>query len=234
MNIPDNKHYQQLSMHDTGKQKQEGARQHPAVYIYLWMCLAVAVPLLQTNILILLVCILSVMAIKVGSIQFYILLRRTRWILLSVLAIYAYTSPGAALWPQLGLFSPITEGLEDGLMQLLRLLTILASVSILLSFLSQAQLIAGIYVLSRPLTFVGLSTERIAVRLGLTLQYAENAMQETAKNWRDSLESLLTPLPVNPSVIELSVNKLSRRDWLLIATASTVLLSLCLYEGVWL
>lgn len=201
---------------------------HPAVQIYFWVCLTLAAQILHGYALMLLAGLLFVLAFRICAARFFLLLRRTRWILFSVFIIYAYTTPGDALWLQLGAFSPVTEGIVDGLLQLSRLLTVLAGLSILLTLLSQSQLIAGLYTLSRPLCFAGLPRERIAVRLALTLRYAESAMQDTASNWRGSIEHLLAPMPVVPGYIELNVAPFFRRDWLLVAAASAALL------GVWL
>ena len=201
---------------------------HPAVQIYIWICLALFAQILHGYALMLLAGILLVLASRLCRERFFFLLRRTRWILLSVLIIFAYSSPGDALWPQLGVFSPVAEGLVDGLMQILRLLTMLAGLSVLLTLLSQAQLVAGLYALSAPLGYLGLARERIAVRLALTMQYAETAMQDTADNWRGSMEYFLAPAPVAPGYIELHDASFSRRDFILSPTFSAVLV------GVWL
>ena len=207
---------------------------HPAVQIYFWVCLTLTTQILHGYALTLLAGILFALAFSICAARFFFLLRRTRWILFSVLLIYAYTSPGDALWPQLGAFSPVTEGVVDGLLQLSRLVTVLAGLSILLTLLSQSQLIAGLYILSRPLCIFGLSRERIAVRLALTLRYAESAMQDTASNWRGSIEHLLAPMQLVPGYIELNIAPFSWRDWLLVAAASAALLGIWLPGGRWL
>ena len=201
---------------------------HPAVQIYIWGLLTLAVQMLGGNILILLAAATILLSLRICATRFLLLLRRTRWILFSVFIIYMYSSTGEALWPQLGVFSPVVEGITDGMLQLLRLATILAGLSILLSLLSQSKLIAGIYTLSRPLLFLGLPRERLAVRLALTLRYAESVMQDTASNWRGSFEHLLAPLPSVPGFIELHVAPFSLRDWLLLAVVSAVLLGVIL------
>lgn len=207
---------------------------HPAIQIYIWVCLTLAAQMLHGYALMLLTGMMIVFSFRICAVRFFFLLRRTRWILFSMFLIYAYTSPGGTLWPQLGVFSPVADGMVDGLLQLSRLLTVLAGLSILLTFLSQSQLIAGLYTLSRPLSLFGLSRERIAVRLALTLRYAESAMLDTASNWRGSIEHLLTPIPVAPGFIELHVASFARRDWLLLAAASAALLGIWLAGGVWL
>lgn len=201
---------------------------HPAVLIYIWVCLALAASMLEWHALILLAVMLTGSATMFCTKRFFILLRRTRWILFSLFLIYAYTSPGDAMWPPMGIFSPVAGGMADGFLQLLRLLAVLAGVSILLSILSQSQLITGLYVLSHPLKYLGFSRERFAVRLALTLRYAESAINETARNWRDSVEYLLTPVPVAAEHVELHIGGLARRDLLLMAAGSCALL------GVWL
>ncbi|OGT09404.1 MAG: hypothetical protein A3J49_14485 [Gallionellales bacterium RIFCSPHIGHO2_02_FULL_57_16] len=122
--------------------------------------------------------------------KFILLLRRTRWIMLSLLLIYAYSTPGQPLSDALGIFSPSREGLVDGVLQLARLLAALAGLAILLDRLHRLQLIAGLYTLFAPLQWIGLSRERLAVRLALTLHYAEVAMLREAHTWQDILRSL--------------------------------------------
>lgn len=207
---------------------------HAALQIYVWACLALAAQMLSAYALTLLALMLIVWSFKICALRFFLLLRRTRWILFSVFLIYAYTTPGEALWPQLGAFSPVSDGIVSGLLQIMRLITVLAGLSILLTLLSQSQLITGLYTLSRPLCFLGLSRERVAVRLALTLRYAESAMQDTASNWRISFEQMLAPVEVAHGFIELHAYPFSRRDWLLLAAASVAVLGIWLHRGVWL
>jgi hypothetical protein len=207
---------------------------HPAVQIYVWVCLTLAAQMLSAYALTPLALMLAVFSFKICPARFFLLLRRTRWILFSVFLIYAYTSPGDLAWPQLGAFSPVADGITGGLLQIMRLVTVLAGLAILLTLLSQSQLITGLYTLSRPLRLFGLSRERVAVRLALTLRYAESAMQGTASNWRVSIEQMLAPVQVAPGFIELHVYPFSGRDWLLLVAVSVALLGTCLPGGVWL
>ena len=104
----------------------------------------------------------------------------------------------------------------------------LASLSILLTLLTQVQFVTGLYTLFRPLGLLGLSRERIAVRLALTLRYAEGAMLKNGGNWRNTLEQMLEPAQVEQGYIELQVASWTRLDWLLIVLSAAVL------AGVWL
>ncbi len=151
------------------------------------------------------------------------LLRRTRWIFVSLLLIYAYATPGMPCWPQLGVFSPGCEGLFDGLAQLIRLVTMLAALAILLTMLSSTQLIGGLYTLAYPLRFLGISRERIAVRLALTLGYAESAMHNTAQDWRASITSLIAPVQTDQDSVALQLQPFTPSDWLVLILAGAVL-----------
>lgn len=144
------------------------------------------------------------------------LLRRTRWIMASLLLIYAYATPGEAVWASLAQFSPTIEGINDGLLQSGRLIFMLAGLSLLLSLLSQQQLISGLYTLCYPLQLIGLSRERLAVRLALTLHYAESALHNTSSSWRGNMEHMLAPPPVAQQMIELHTKPFTWRDGLLL------------------
>lgn len=189
---------------------------HPAVLIFLWVCLTLALQSLQAALLLLIgLPLLGAASLRCAS-HLITLLRRTRWIMVSLLFIYAYATPGEAVWPSLGQFSPVIEGISDGLLQLGRLLFMLAGLSLLLSLLPQQQLISGLYTLCYPLRFIGLSRERLAVRLALTLHYAESALHNTSSSWRGNMEHMLAPPPVTQQMIELHTKPFTWCDGLLL------------------
>lgn len=105
--------------------------------------------------------------------NFLKLLRKMRWLLLFLLVIYAFNTPGEYLrgWPFD--FAPTYEGLQAGLLQAGRISIMLAGVSILLTITSRDSLMAGFFLLLYPLKGIGLHPERLAVRLWLTLHYVE-------------------------------------------------------------
>lgn len=200
---------------------------HPAVQILVWILLALLAQRLQPLALSVLSATLFILAMKLCAAQLLSLLRRTRWILISLLLIYAYTTPGAALWEQLGSVSPTLEGLQDGALQLGRLLCVLSGLAVLLALLPQAELISGVYSLAYPLAWFGLSRERIAVRLALTLQYAETAMRDTASDWRSTIRDAVQPATNGVKHIELRVQAFGVMDVLLLVGGVALLL------GVW-
>lgn len=118
------------------------------------------------------------------------LLYRTRWLALVLLLSYAYTLPGSLLWPSLGWASPSVEGMQQGALRVARLALMLAGLAVLLASTARARLIYGLYVLSRPLGWLGFDRRALAVRLSLTLDYVEQAPKPV--RW---LEALRRPLP---------------------------------------
>ena len=201
---------------------------HPAVQILVWVTLAIVAQALPAAGLVVLVPLLLGGAAMLDVRQLIRLLRRTRWILLSLLLIYAYTTPGSGWLPELGRYSPTIEGMSDGCIQLGRLLSLLSALAILLSLLSQAEFISGIHVLASPLRWFGLSRERVAVRLALTLEYAEPTMGETAADWKGTIREALRPPQMNGSQqIELHTPGLRMVD------GGCLLLCAAVLYGVW-
>jgi energy-coupling factor transport system permease protein len=99
--------------------------------------------------------------------------RRMRWLLLSLIIIYAFGTPGELI-PLFPInFSPTYEGLLLGWLQIEKLLIALAALSILLISSSREQMLLGLYMLLMPFKFIGLNIERFAARLMLTLDYVE-------------------------------------------------------------
>ncbi len=200
---------------------------HPAVQIVVWVLLALLAQRLQPLALLVLCAIMFGAALKLCARQLLSLLRRTRWVLMALLVIYAYSTPGAALVSGLGIASPTREGVLDGMLQLGRLLSVLSGLAILLELLPQTRLISGIYTLAYPLQWLGLSRERIAVRLALTLEYAEVAMRDTASDWKATISDALQPIDTRVMHIELRLHAFRIVDALVLLAALAVVI------GVW-
>lgn len=195
---------------------------HPAVLILFWACITLAMQLLQTTALMLAGLPLLIATYAVSAAHLLTLLRRTRWIMLSLLLIYAYATPGEAAWTALAQFSPTHEGLADGALQLCRLFLALAALSILLGLLPLQQLIGGLYTLGYPMRYAGLSRERIAVRLALTLHYAESSMLDAATDWRGSIQQALAA-GKERGCIELQTSPLTQSDAMLLVAGCALL-----------
>jgi len=146
---------------------------HAATKILLWVMLVIIIQLLQAVSLTALSALLLLLAALTRARDLPVLIRRTRWLLLSLLSIYGFATPGEANFPGLGALSPTAEGLHAGAMQAWRLMLLLAGLSVLSATTSREDLLNGIYLLLRPFKRIGADPERIALRLWLTLHYAE-------------------------------------------------------------
>lgn len=195
-------------------------RLHPATQILIWCVLVTAIQFLSPVRLFLSGGLVLLTAFVLSRHKLIQLVRRTRWILISLWLIYAYTTPGQTLFDSL--LSPTHEGLLDGAQQLMRLLASLAGLAILLDRLHRQQLIAGLYSLFAPLQWLGVSRERLAVRLALTLHYAEVAMLRSL-TWREHLQGLFEPHGEAGRALELPVSRIGVPDVLLLIGAVLVL-----------
>ncbi len=187
---------------------------HPTVQILAWSLSVLVVQRLSLLWLLCATALILWLALWLSSGKLRQLIKRTRWVMLSLWLIYAYTTPGHALWNALGLYSPTWEGLHDGLLQWLRLLASLASLAVLLDRLSRDQLISGLYTLFAPLVWLHISRERLAVRLALTLQYAEIALLKKY-TWQELLHLLRNPQTHDARQIVLPRYPFTRLDTLL-------------------
>ena len=195
---------------------------HPAAQILTWCLLVAAMQALTLTTLFVVAVPVLLFALALSGHKFIQLLRRTRWIMLSLLLIYAFSTPGEPLFAGLGVFSPSREGSVDGVLQLTRLLAALAGLAILLDRLHRQALIAGLYTLFAPLRWLGLSRDRAAVRLALTLHYAEVTMLRSM-NWQDTLHSLFEPHGETTKQMELPLYRFGIVDALLLIAVSTLL-----------
>ncbi|HEU0283184.1 MAG TPA: CbiQ family ECF transporter T component [Gallionella sp.] len=196
---------------------------HPAAQILTWCLLVATMQVLASGLLLIAAGSVMLCAFAVSRHKFVQLVRRTRWIMLPLLLIYAYSTPGQALADALGVFGPTREGLADGVLQLTRLLAALAGLAILLERLHRQQLIAGLYTLFAPLQWLGVSRERFAVRLALTLHYAEVAMLRSKGSWQDTLNGLFEPHGEATRHMELPLYRFGIGDVLLLGFALLLL-----------
>jgi energy-coupling factor transport system permease protein len=196
---------------------------HPVSLILTWIAFSIALQRLHPPTLWSAASVIMLAALWFSGKRFLQLLRRTRWIMLSLLLVYGYATPGDALW-NISLPSPTWQGLLDGMQQLTRLWAMLAGLSLLLRFLTQQQLVAGLYALAWPLQWLGLSRERLVVRLALTVRYAETQIMQGGKNeWRAGLNEACAPQASDTGEIELPLYRFTLRDVILLFFALALL-----------
>jgi energy-coupling factor transport system permease protein len=147
-------------------------RPHPSSLILLAAALLLAAAS-RDGIALYLGCSAITLAALIGaSADLRRLVRRSRWLLLTLLAMFGWLTPGTPL-------AIIPGATEDGLLlaadYIARMFVALATLALLLKALDVSRLVAGMRALLAPIELLGFSRDRIAVRLALTLQEVEAA-----------------------------------------------------------
>jgi energy-coupling factor transport system permease protein len=119
-----------------------------------------------------------------------LLLRRSRWLLLTMLVMFGWLTPGT---PLPGIPGASQEGLLLAADNIARLLVALATLALLLKALNPPELVAGLRSLLAPLVLPGFSRDRIAVRLALTLQEVEASRSGLREESMSMASSIVLP-----------------------------------------
>lgn len=98
------------------------------------------------------------------------LMRRTRWLLIALMAAYALATPGTPMLPESAWLTPTEEGVYAGLERAGRMLLLLAGVALLFATTAPARIVYALFWLAAPLARLGFDRRAFAVRLGLVLQ----------------------------------------------------------------
>jgi energy-coupling factor transport system permease protein len=190
---------------------------HPVIRIISLLMLAVVAQQVGVRGLLALLLVLLLWVWQSGWRDALRLFRRARWLLVSLLLIYAFATPGELVpgWPEW--IAPTYEGLRSGLTQALRLIVMLMALAELLASGGRETWISGIYALIQPLAVFGISAECFAVRLWLTLHYVEHApsgMVKTLRQHHWNLDVLLDHQEPGPAQIQLVRRMLQPLDYL--------------------
>jgi energy-coupling factor transport system permease protein len=183
--------------------------------------LAIIVNQLNLNTLLITLFIFTVVILLSKTQQFLRAIKRFKWFFLVMIVIFAFNTPGehVAHWPFS--LSPTYEGITAGFTQTLRIVVMLAALSLILASNTRQQLISGFYFLFSPLKYLGLEVERFAVRLWLTLHYVEVARDKNASQDFFSRLNEMTNLKSNQAnddvAIVFKVPQFSLADYLAIA-----------------
>ncbi|MGZ8271393.1 MAG: CbiQ family ECF transporter T component [Methylophilus sp.] len=160
---------------------------HVLVKFLLLLSLAVALTQLAVTYQIVLFVFMVTGAVLSHLKSFSNMLRRVRWLMIILMIIYAFSTPGEyvrgfPIW-----FSPSYEGIQAGLMQTAKIMIMLAALSVLLTTTSRELLIGGIYQLLSPFSMLKVDAKRFAVRIWLTMHYVESNAFKTQQKISSSL-----------------------------------------------
>lgn len=185
---------------------------HAGLLILLWL---IAVAILQSldgvALLVAVLCCGAGALYRAGA-KCLRLLKRIRYLLVAIIVLFAFFTPGQALFIDFPRLSPSLEGIRLALEQAGRILTVVFCVAVLMQHLSTNRLIGGIYALLRPFATLGVPTERIAVRIMLTLR---NVDADIPHDWRRWLMAVDADLP---GVVNITRERFSAIDRLVVAT----------------
>lgn len=190
-------------------------RPHPASVILLGLAALVAVSCRDGLVLFLCSFALGLMALAVATVHLRLLLRRSRWLLLTMLVMFGWLTPGTPL-------SMIPGASQEGLLlaaeSVARLFSALATVAMILKALPAPDLVAGMRSLLAPLALLKVSRDQIAVRLALTLEEVEASRRTEGGE----------PAPMEATTLRLSVCHFHALDFGLWALAAALII------GAWL
>ncbi|NOY70918.1 MAG: hypothetical protein GXP14_00855 [Gammaproteobacteria bacterium] len=171
---------------------------HPVIQLVSLIIFAGSVSLGDSRDIVLAVLIVSCLYLVLGL--SYLsgvgkLLRRMKWFFISITILYLWFTPGDAIFstgPLWSIWLPTIQGLQQALHRVTALVIIIAAVNLLLKTNSRAQLLAAIYSLAFPFQFLGLSRERLAIRMSLVLALVDESaslMKEVRERVRRDINS---------------------------------------------
>lgn len=194
---------------------------HPTSQILAWIGFALALSTFGLNAMVVASIVVEGLMLFNGFARCWQLVRRTRILILALLLVYLFATPGTALFSAWDQANPTWEGLQAGAIQIWRILLLVSALAVLLTSLSRQQLLAGIYVMLQPLKPLGVPVAKFAVRLCLTLQYAESASsaESLSARWDAALN-----LPQDPtSQMQLDIPNFSLQDLVFACLCSVIL-----------
>lgn len=156
---------------------------HPVTCLIGWLVMLIAVQCLS-GMSLLVACLIVPLSGERVMRRGGRLIWRARWLLLSLLLVFAWGVAGEPLWS--ASMAPTREGVEEAMKHLGRLLLVLTMVAAFLEFMPLADLLAATHALLTPFRRLGMDSDRGVVRLMLVLRYVETL--PLPRDWKSLLE----------------------------------------------
>ena len=138
------------------------------------------------------------------------LLRRMRWLFLSVWLILAYGAAGDAVFDVA--WMPTHEGVRNATLHVARLGLMLGCLAWLFATVGNHGLLVALQSLLRPLSEFGLASERLVVRLSLVMQNLQVRLPKG--EWRNILGGIGGE-PVGPETLRIEARAWRASDYLI-------------------
>ncbi|MBS1189453.1 MAG: hypothetical protein H6R10_1245 [Rhodocyclaceae bacterium] len=156
---------------------------HPASCLLSWLVAVVALQHLAWP-AVLCLALAIMLSGKAVCRRWWILVRRARWLLLTLWLILAYGTPGEVWHDQP--WAPTDAGIYEASLHAVRLVAMLGSLGWLFEALPRDRLMAGLWALMQPLRRFRVDADRMVVRLALVFDYLEQQPPKGA--WRQLLD----------------------------------------------
>jgi energy-coupling factor transporter transmembrane protein EcfT len=108
----------------------------------------------------------------------WVMVKRMRWLFLSMLVVYFWFTPGREVFPDLETFSPSWQGIQIGCLKIGSLVVIVTAVNIIIKSTPTELITGGLLWLLAPLRYFGLPYERLALRVVLTFNMISEIQYE--------------------------------------------------------
>lgn len=158
--------------------------------LLIFFTLAILVNQTHLPVLIYIAAMLALALCRMKSNQFLRSIKRLKWFFLVLIIIFAFNTPGEHVQTSSTSINLTYEGLLAGLTQALKIMVMLAALSLVIACNTRQQLISGFYFIFSPLNYLGLEVERFAARLWLTLQYVETQQTDNKQGFLESLKNM--------------------------------------------
>lgn len=158
---------------------------HPASRLVGWIALIIFVQLARGPLLWGFGLVVVTLGLSFARRRSLRLVRRARFLLIVLVVLFAFFTPGEALVSALGQAGPTREGLMLAASHGVRLLSVLIMVALLLETTEERVLVSGLMTLAAPLGRFGFPVERLALRLLLVMAYVE---QPPEGGWKALLD----------------------------------------------
>ncbi len=194
---------------------------HGGLLIFLWLGAVALMQRLPPHWLGWLILLLGLACMVFARARAIRLVRRVRMLLLAIIVLFAWFTPGTRVWVDFPSVSPTLEGSMLAFEHAGRVVAVVLCVALLMQHLSASRLVGALYALLQPFERVGLPAGRIAVRTLLVLEFVEGKGSGGWKKWLTSSNDETTLEPVH-----MPVEPFQARDWVILALGVAVLVSL--------
>jgi len=193
---------------------------HPAALLALWAGFAILLQPLAVIGLAIATLVMLPLALYQAGAATRKLLSRTRWLLLTIVILFAFATPGEKLPGSWGDTGIAWEGIRQGVEHVLRLVLLLAALALLHKRLGNEGIVTGLHWLLAPLAHWRDLRQRIVVRLMLVLDHLEGPAPGSWRGW------LMEGDETGVERLTLTVRPAELRDWIAFVVVAVMSLAI--------